>query len=201
MRFIKDILDIKNVLGKYQTFTLKIITGTSGTAFYGFTCVGDMILKYIDGGVENIETYTDYSGTLSFGYDSNTNITVEGFLTEFTRYGGRIEEADFGGMKTIENIQLSGSSQLQKLNVSGCTNLQTLNLSSCLSLYDLNIENCSLISVIYYAANNEDVSTAIADAISNSDVNNGTLYTNSAGTYYSIIAAAAIAKGWTIANI
>ena len=69
------------------------------------------------------------------------------------------------------------------------------------ALTSLNCSNCPALVSISYPATNEDVATAIADAITNATAADGTVYTDSQGAYYSTIETAATAKGWTIEQI
>ena len=69
------------------------------------------------------------------------------------------------------------------------------------ALQALDCSNCPALAEIKYAAGNEDVSTAIAQAITDATADNGTVYTDSAAAYYSTIATAATTKGWTIEQI
>ena len=101
----------------------------------------------------------------------------------------------------LQELNLSTNTALTSLDCSGCYALQELNLSTNTALTSLGCSDCKEVQTIYYPATNEYVSTAVADAISNANAADGTVYTDSAADYYSTIADAATAKGWTIEQL
>ena len=98
---------------------------------------------------------------------------------------GIIEEIDAAECKTLMSLTTSPL-------------IKTLKISKYLT--SLDIRGTSITS-IYYPANNNSVSTEIANAITNANADDGTVYTKSNGTYYNTIADAATAKGWTIQEL
>ena len=101
----------------------------------------------------------------------------------------------------LATLDLSTNTALTSLDCSSCPALATLDLSTNTALTYLNCSNCPALVSISYPATNEDVSTAIAGAITDADAADGTVYTDSAAAYYSTIATAATTKGWTIEQI
>jgi hypothetical protein len=65
----------------------------------------------------------------------------------------------------------------------------------------LTCNGCAALDSIKYAAENEGVAESVADLITANEALDGTVYTNNAGTYYSTIADAATAAGWTITQL
>ena len=98
-------------------------------------------------------------------------------------------------------LDLSTNTALDSLNCVFCTGLTALDLSTNTALTDLECYSCTGLTSIKYPATNSDVSTAIADAITYATAADGTVYTDSAAAYYSTIADAATAKGWTIEQL
>ena len=102
---------------------------------------------------------------------------------------------------TLTALDVSKNTALTQLNCSSCYTLTALDVSKNTALTQLNCSSCAKLISISYPATNENVSTAVAGAITNADAADGTVYTDSAATYYDTIATAATAKGWTIAQI
>ena len=106
-----------------------------------------------------------------------------------------------GDMENLTGIDVSKNTKLTYLYCAYCEGITELNLAANTALQYLNCNSCTSLSDISYPATNSDVSTAIAGAITNATAADGTVYTDSAGAYYSIIATAATAKGWTIEQL
>ena len=98
-------------------------------------------------------------------------------------------------------LDVSKNTALTSLSCNDCHVLTALDLSKNTALTTLNCSSCTKLVSISYLATNEDVSTAIAGAITNATSTTGTVYTDSAAAYYSTIATAATTKGWTIKQI
>ena len=101
----------------------------------------------------------------------------------------------------LQELNLSANTALTDIDCSSCYSLQELNLSTNTALTSLTCGWFEKTNTIYYPGTNSDVSTAIANAITDANIDNGTVYTDSAGAYYSTIADAATAKGWTIEQL
>ena len=156
------------------------------------SCIGEISVEYKKNGVTQTKTYTDLVEyeILEDKPDVDTDVIIRGKVTKFEMHGppfSYINSVDVSQCKTLKDLYLSFGS------------LVTLNLNT--QLVNLDIQNTPKIETIYYAANNSAVSTAVAGAITNADANNGIVYTDSAAAYYSIIADAATAKGWTIEQL
>jgi hypothetical protein len=98
-------------------------------------------------------------------------------------------------------LDLSKNTALDYLDCSNWPGLTTLDLSKNTALTSLNCYGCAALDSIKYAAGNEDVATSIAELITANEALDGTVYTDSEGEYYSTIADAATAAGWTIAQL
>ena len=101
----------------------------------------------------------------------------------------------------LQELNLSANTALTSLSCNSCSALQELNLSANTALTSLSCNSCSALISVYYGATNQNVTERIASAITNAESTAGSVYTDSAATYYSTIADAATAKGWTIAQI
>ena len=172
-------------IGKMELYSLMVdpeISSITGT---------DIVVKTTKGGVAHEDTYASLEGdTLSISADKNTKIFITGTITE-CEIG---ENADFVRI-SVKNTALTS------LDCNDCYALQELNLSANTALTSLGCNDCVKIEIIYYTAIDSDVATAIAGAITAADASDGTVYTDSAADYYSTIADAATAKGWTIEQI
>ena len=105
------------------------------------------------------------------------------------------------GCTGLTSLDLSANTALVFLDCNGCTGLTSLDLSANTALTNLSCLGCTGLTIIKYPATNSSVSTAIANAITNATAADGTVYTDSDGAYYSTIADAATAKGWTIEQL
>ena len=112
-----------------------------------------------------------------------------------------LTQLDCTDCQTLQTLDLSQNTALTQLDCGSCYILQTLDLSQNTALTQLDCGSSAKIETIKYPATNEDVATAIADAITDADADNGTVYTDSDAAYYSTIADAATAKGWTIEQL
>ena len=178
--------------GKERFAGFMLVSLTDDPTISSVSCDGEMTVKTTKGGVEKIETYTDLDGdTLSISADKNTKIYISGNLTGEWEMGGNTYFVSIKGTNTA----------LTQLNCSYCSALQELNLSANTALTQLNCGSCYKIIGISYPATNDDVSTAIAGAITGATADDGTVYTDSAGAYYSTIETAANSKGWTIEQL
>ena len=101
----------------------------------------------------------------------------------------------------LQELNLSTNTALTSLECSSCSALQELNLSTNTALTSLECGSCAKLVSISYPATNSNVSTAVAGAITAATAADGTVYTDSAGAYYSTIETAANNKGWTIEQL
>ena len=102
------------------------------------------------------------------------------------------------GCTGLAALDLSTNTALQTLNCYGCTSLAALDLSTNTALQTLDCKLLDSIAEIKTLATNEDVATAIAGAITGANAEDGKVYVSSDDTYYSTVADAAVAKGWTV---
>ena len=147
---------------------------------------GNVHATYIKNGVK--QTATPDENYLEFLPDANTDVIITGDITRFL--------AGAPPNSSIVAIDATDCKSLMSLITSPV--VETLKIGKYLTSLDVRGTN---IKSIYYPANNNSVSTAIANAITNADANNGTVYTDPNGTYYNTIANAATAKGWTIEEL
>ena len=167
----------------------------------------------------------DYSGVMNIFVSSNSKFTVEynevagdpPVIQEFNEPSYNNEEIQLPqvagntdiiirGDVTILNIN-TDTIQIETINTLGCNTLTQLYtdyqdveefmLNSELTTFapDSSIRN---LKTIYYAAVDEGVCNTLATLIVSSTVDEGTLYTDENGAYYSILEEAANNRGWTI---
>ena len=175
------------------------------------SCTGEIKVATTKNGAPLVETYTDLDGeTLSIQADANTQIVISGAEITACEIG---ENSDYtkisvkntaltqlycNGCHALTALDLSKNTALTQLYCNNCHALTALDLSKNTALTQLYCESCAKLVSISYPATNEGVSTAIANAITAAENTTGTVYTDSEGAYYSTIADAATAKGWTI---
>ena len=156
------------------------------------SCTGEIKVTTIKNGTPLVETYTDLGGdTLSIQADANTQIVIS---------GAGITACEIGENTDYTKISVKNTA-LTQLNCGNCYALTALDVSKNTALTQLNCGSCAKLVSISYPATNSDVATAVAGAIADANSTTGTVYTDSAADYYSTIADAATAKGWTIAQI
>ena len=130
------------------------------------------------------------------------------------------------GNTILENLSINGAKQLKDIRVTytiGLKEFLLYNLPELISI-TMGSENSGVLEKVYfintpnltsfglysppntakeikYAAINSNVSNYLATLISAASSSDGVLYTDANGAYYSTIADAATAKGWTIAQL
>ena len=147
---------------------------------------GQVKATYIKNGVKH--TAKPDENYLDFLPDANTDVIITGDITRFL--------AGAPPNSSIVAIDATDCKSLMSLTTSPV--VETLKIGKYLTSLDVRGTD---IKSIYYPANNNAVSTAIANAITNASADNGTVYTDPNGTYYDTIAQAATAKGWTIEQL
>ena len=190
------------------------------------SCYGKITIESIKDGKQVARSYYSLeSQKVEIQADADTIISIKGYVTElqFTKYNNDPDIDDWEGymdissvsvgnnnnLKTlsvalnenIEELDLAANTQLQSLDCNSCQGLTSLDLAANTQLQTLYCNSCQGLTSISYPATNENVSTKVARAITDADAADGTVYTDSAATYYDTIATAATAKGWTIAQI
>ena len=211
---------VKKAAGNY----IKIISTVADPVVASLTCIGEIAVESIKNGVAVIETYSDLSAAqLAIQADVNTEIKIIGDVTVFIcgEYRGwgyadtvLAKSLEFNNnvltqvivsgkgnpdaTSTVESMVFNNTTALTSLNCYGCAGLTALDLSANTALTSLSCYGCAGLTEVKYPATNEGVSTEIASVITNADAADGKVYTDSAADYYSTIADAATAKGWTI---
>lgn len=148
----------------------------------------------------NIElTSLDLSANTSLNRISVSSSTL--LTSLITPNSSSVTSIDCASCSSLTSLDLSHNIGLSVLVCNNCTSLASLNISKNTALGQLSCSNCIGLKSIYYPANQTNVSASIANAITNADAADGTVYTDSDGAYYSTIADAATAKGWTIEQL
>ena len=186
-------------VGKGEQVNVFSFRGISANPMlHSITCTGELVVESIYNGSPLTQTYNDLECVmLSIQADANTTIKVIGNTTQLYIYTPYSPV----GYPNITTLNLRKCKTLTNLYCSYCANLTALDLSANTALETLYCSNCAALDSIKYAAENSDVAASIASLITANEALDGTVYTNSAGTYYSTIADAATAAGWTIAQL
>ena len=174
---------------------------------------GDITVTSIKDGEKISNTYSDPKDlTVSVQADANTWVIITGEITVFSP-----------NEYHIEKVVAYNNTALTYLNCYDCHDLIVLDVRNNTALDNVDCGECSVLKVlciinnttqnsldcgnnpaldsIKYGAENENVATSIAYLITENEALDGTVYTNSEGAYYSTIADAATAAGWTIAQL
>ena len=206
---------------KKQVNILSFVSGDEDLSIWQVSCDGEIAVKTIKGGEAKEVTYTDLSGvTVALENDANTKVEIVGNVTDIGFYDEDNDDEEPVNIsllstkkcKTLTGLQcsyctglssldLAANTALTTLNCISCTGLSSLDLAANTALTTLSCAGCTGLSSISYPATNSTVSTQIASAITNATAADGTVYTDSEGAYYSMIADAATAKGWTIEQL
>ena len=202
-------------------------TSTNDDPFIqSLTCARQIVIESIKNGAPVVQTYSDLQAAMvDIEADAETIVTIRGYVKEllFTEYNDDPDIDDWEGCfdidtldvsnnknlkklsialnENIEELDLAANTQLQTLDCNSCTGLTSLDLAANTQLQTLDCNSCTGLTSISYPATNSNVSTAIASAITVATATDGTVYTDSAGAYYSTIETAATTKGWTIEQI
>jgi len=189
IRFIKNILDIKNILGMARAL-----------APYP---ANELIIR--SNGQGDLEFIPVYTGTLTIVQGANTN-----YYPDTLSGTGFIIPANEGDSITITGnitgLDMHGfDSDLLAVNDS------LVDLKIAERLYIVDLRNADQIQNFTYDADEVDTLYAIADnaaqkdvcvaIITNSSVSNGTLWIDGAQAYAADVIAAAQAKGWRICYV
>ena len=138
IRFTKNILDIKNLLGRIRP-TIYLHTYGNNVRLR-LACTGLIKISYIESGVTHTDYYTDLPATdISFTADAYTTVTIVGYVTFLTVYStGQIDEIDLTRCTSLETIQandlpiteidVSKNKRLKLVNITGNTNLESITI-------------------------------------------------------------------------
>ena len=170
----------------------------------------DVVIKSIYAGVPREESYASLSrDSLVLFADANTPITITGeithlsvrddtYITKLKCLNTALNSLYCNDCTGLTSLDLSTNTALNILECSGCTGLAALDLSTNTALNSLNCKLLDSVTEIKTLATNENVATAIAGAITGANAEDGKVYVSSDDTYYSTVADAAVAKGWTV---
>lgn len=156
--------------------------------------IGEICVKYMEGGIQKTATFNNPDDE-PFGdgivFDANSDLIIQG---DVTRFG--IGRPNNTSLYSVDTSKCHSLLAINDINDDAC---EIIKLNS--ELTELYVGNLKKISAFYYAANNSAVTDIVKSAITYSTINNGVLHTDSNGAYYTTLAAAATAKGWTIEQL
>ena len=193
---------------------ITLFTQFANPSISSISCTGEIKVSSIYNGEPLVETYSDLDGdALSIQADANTQIVISGTDITACEIGDNIDYTKISVKNTalmglycsycyaLTALDVSKNTALTTLYCEECYALTALDVSKNTALTNLNCENCTKLVSISYPATNEDVSTAIAGAITAATSTTGTVYSDNTAAYYNTIKIAAQTKGWTIAPI
>lgn len=174
---------------------------------------GDITVTSIKNGEKISNTYSNpYQLDVSVQADANTWVIITGEITIFSYIGSHVEKVVAYNNTALTYLNCYDRPNLTVLDVRNNTALDCVDCGECLGLKVLYIINntaqnsldCGnnpVLDSIKYGAENENVANSVADLITANAALKGTVYTDSNGEFYSIIADAATAAGWTIKQL
>ena len=187
-RFVKNILDVKNVLGMeralapYPANELVMRAAANGNVDYTATFTGDLTVQ----ANSETDTYPDtYSGVQIGVTDvvANTDIVLTGNITKIF----------FVGSANISMLVVNNTTTYFAVS----QNMKILDLRNAdlISGYVINTDNLSQVYAIANTIAQKNISVTM---ITNSSISNGTLWIDNMQTYAADVITAAIAKGWNV---
>ena len=206
IRFITNILDIKNILGMQRALppappaptpdpelvaNINAIRTQDGNPKICMAFSGNITIQGIYQGSSFTITLPDgWSGAEipNIYADPETDVTAQGAITDVIIY-------NYYG---YNYVAISDTVTAVIFADSLADALYTLDLRNAASLSSLPSSGALFINRIYALATNENVANSIASLISNSTIANGEVWINNEDAYAAEIVAAAAAKGWTV---
>ncbi len=174
---------------------------------------GNITVTSVKNGEKISNTYSDPSDlTISVQADANTWVIITGEITVFSPNEYHIEKVVAYNNTALTYLNCYDCHDLTVLDVRNNTALDNVDCGECSILKvlciinntaqnSLDCGNSPAIDSIKYGAENEGVAESVAYLITENAALKGTVYTDSNGEFYSIIADAATAAGWTIEQL
>lgn len=161
------------------------------SVYFELTGTGEVNVKYTHNGEVQTLTYNNPNEEdVDIETDANTDIIITGNVPNLA-----LSPSSVNKIKEVRAL----NSVITSITIGNQNNLKTLCLPT--TITSASISNCTGVTTIKYPANNSGIATKIADIITNATAADGVVYTDSEGAYYSTIADAATAKGWTVEQI
>lgn len=164
--------------------------------------------------LENVSISGDVSlSTLNIGDTAISAVDLSGTAVTTLKASAcqNMVRLDLQDAPLLTTLTVSNSSNLKSVLCSKNHALTSITFSKLASLETLDLSGSEIlttvqpagnmptkIKLIKYRATDSAAATAVASLIASADANDGVVYLNSADTYYSTVADAATAKGWTI---
>ena len=174
--------------------------GEEADPMFRFACTGEVIIESVKNGQPVTQTIPASEAYIaSVQADANTYVTLRGDVVSVAFGNVNYEEQTYE-LYQVTDLDTRENKILMSIACIQCK-LTALDVSANTALTLLSCDSNQTLISISYPATNENVSTAIASAITAATSTTGTVYTDSAGAYYSTIETAATTKGWTIEQI
>lgn len=141
MRFVKDILDVLNIIGMQRggnnIITLHV-SSAGGAA--KLSCNGTIYVTHITGGVEQTDIYNNLvQQDTYFQADANTTITIRGNITEFiSPYFAYFDAIDLRGCKSLTTLSINGTA-ITDIDISENTALTVALIANNPALANINV--------------------------------------------------------------
>lgn len=172
-RFIKDILDVKNVLGRAKNNDIITLHTSAANPFlFHVTCTGDITIETTVAGGTRVETFSDLTNTrIDLTADANTDIIIRGkvtylrphdFSTENHNYTQLVAQTEslieltVYNCKDLLDIDVTQAPNLERMDASFIYDLAALDLSNNTKLQRVEIQYTKLQEIDI--ANSPDVS-------------------------------------------
>ena len=210
--------------GGNRSHIITFVSSSDDPFIKSLSCNGTITIESVKDGNPISVTYSKLNNAeVEIQADADTTIVIKGAVAKcyFTAWDEEAE--DYNGFTDLSALDISKCACLQEVSVyynaaldsidvshnkhlkvlicGGIENLTSLDLAANTQLQYLDCNYCTGLTSLEYSAVAQQPSQSIANAISDATAADGTVYTDSEGAYYSIIADAATAKGWTIEQI
>lgn len=214
IRFIKNILDVKNLLGKLRSVPASnsiVFTTAMQDPAIRISGTGDIVIRSNSGGSPVQSTYTNpVLALVNISADAGTQVELLGDVTAvYFTDGIGCDISDLSlNTDVLERLALTNQSlqevvvnaNLRELDINYCANLTHLDISAAPGLQNFGQTGNPAITLIRARTSISMVAIEIGQMITYSS-GTGTVYVPTADPYYSIIATAASNKGWTIEEL
>ena len=197
VRFIKNILDVLNVLGN-SGMSLSFMDATPDNT-YMLSGNGRIMITSTKSGQRITAIYYDPLGAnITIQSDANSTITINGELTMFEAYNtSTITSFSTKKQKSLVIVSVRSSS-CTSFHLANCPKLQNLNIAKTSALTDIEISDIPQINTINVGNSSQEAADVVIALIAEYADNHGTVIAMGTDAYYTDLQTAATAAGWTL---
>lgn len=197
IRYIKDILDVLNVLG--NSGMLLTFTDATPDNTYMISGKGRIVISSTKSGQRITTIYNNPLGVnATIQSDANSTITISGELIQFDAYNtSHITSFSTKDQKSLVLVSVR-SSMCTYFHLTNCPKLQNLNIAKTSALTNIEVSEVPMINTISVGTSSQEAADAVIALITEYADNHGTVIAMGADPYYTDLQTAATAAGWTL---